>query len=158
MRPRLRSRGYLLAMNNKRPAGTPAEDDDLIREFVRCGNRKAFVLLIERHIGGMRRLLFTLFNGNRDDMEDAEQEILLSLFQSLSRFKGRSSFKTYLYRFCRNKAIDILRKNKRERKIIPLLASMEPAPSAHPEDQVVEKELKQEERDNGKSCVFGFMI
>ena len=66
----------------------------------------------------MRRLLFGLFRGHREDMEDAEQEILLALYRSLSGFRFESGFKTYLYRFTRNKAIDIIRKKKRDRTVL----------------------------------------
>ncbi len=49
-------------------------------------------------------------------MADAEQEILVGLWVGLDRFRFDSSFRTYLYRFCRNKAIDLLRREGRHRR------------------------------------------
>ena len=39
-----------------------------------------------------------------------EQEILLALYNGIPKFSFRSSFRTYLFRMCRNKAIDFIRK------------------------------------------------
>lgn len=49
-------------------------------------------------------------------MEDAEQEILLALYQNIRNFRFQSSFATYFYRFSRNKAIDLLRQKAKERR------------------------------------------
>jgi RNA polymerase sigma-70 factor (ECF subfamily) len=49
-------------------------------------------------------------------MADAEQEILISLWTGLDRFRFASSFRTFLYRLCRNKAIDLLRRESRHRR------------------------------------------
>ncbi len=95
-------------------------------------------------MAGVRRLLYGLFNGNREDMEDAEQEILLALFQTLPRFKGKSSFKTFLYRLCRNKAIDMLRKKGREKRLLRFYA-VETSPDAgNPETMVMKQESGRE--------------
>ncbi len=91
-------------------------DLDLCRRFTAGGDKAAFSELVMRHIQMLRRLLFVLFNGNYDDCRDAEQEILVSLFLNLKDFRYKSSFKTFFYRYGRNKAIDILRKLGRERK------------------------------------------
>jgi len=89
-----------------------AEDEVLVRRFVESADRGAFQALVERHLDGLRRLLFVLLRGCREDMEDAEQEILLALFLGLKRFRFQSSFKTYFTSLARNRAIDLLRKKK----------------------------------------------
>jgi RNA polymerase sigma-70 factor (ECF subfamily) len=80
------------------------------------GDRNAFVELVERHLPRVRRLLAALLNGSVEDMADVEQEILVGLWTGLGRFRFASSFRTYLYRFCRNKAIDLLRREGRHRR------------------------------------------
>ena len=82
------------------------------------GDRDAFAELVERYLPRVRRLLAALFNGSAEDMADAEQEILAGLWIGLARFRFDSSFRTYLYRFCRNKAIDLLRREGRHRRRI----------------------------------------
>jgi len=49
-------------------------------------------------------------------MADAEQEILAGLWTGMDRFRFASSFRTWLYRFCRNRAIDLLRREGRHRR------------------------------------------
>lgn len=44
------------------------------------------------------------FLPNREDAEDACQDALLALTRSISRFEGRSSFRTWLYRLTANRA------------------------------------------------------
>jgi RNA polymerase sigma-70 factor (ECF subfamily) len=123
------------------------EDRLLIARFVHANDQRAFVTLIRRHMGTIRRLLYTLFRGHRSDMEDAEQEVLLGLFQNLHRFRGSSSFRTYLFRFVRNKAIDLIRKKERERRIARRAASLpDPAPS-DPEEQILQDESRREVLD-----------
>jgi RNA polymerase sigma-70 factor (ECF subfamily) len=96
-------------------------DDDLIKDFLDNCNNKSFEELISRHLTWLRRMLSGIFAGNIEDMEDAQQEILIRLYTDLSNFKFKSSFKTFFYRYARNKAIDLLRKNisrnKKENKI-----------------------------------------
>lgn len=49
-------------------------------------------------------------------MADVEQEILAGLWTGMDRFRFASSFRTWLYRFCRNRAIDLLRREGRHRR------------------------------------------
>ena len=56
------------------------------------------------------------------DAEDATQETLLAVVRSLSRFDGRSSFGTWIYRIATNTCLDELRRRRRR----PLISSAEP--------------------------------
>jgi RNA polymerase sigma-70 factor (ECF subfamily) len=49
-------------------------------------------------------------------MEDARQEILLGICSDLGRFRFQSGFKTFFYRYARNKAVDLLRRTVRRHK------------------------------------------
>jgi RNA polymerase sigma-70 factor (ECF subfamily) len=51
--------------------------------------------------------------GDEADAEDATQETLLLAVRSLSRFDGRSSFGTWIYRIATNACIDELRRRQR---------------------------------------------
>jgi RNA polymerase sigma-70 factor (ECF subfamily) len=61
-------------------------------------------------------LLSGLFNGLPEDIEDAQQEVLCALYTGMAGFRFQSSFRTFLYRVCRNTAIDMLRRKGRERR------------------------------------------
>ncbi len=109
------------------------DDDELIRRFVADGDRSAFEALVRRHVPLVRRLLYGLFRGHREDMEDAEQEVILALFRSLAGFRFGSRFSTFLFRVVRNRSIDLIRKRERERRSIARFAR-ESADAPHPEE------------------------
>ncbi len=50
--------------------------------------------------------------GNADDAEDAMQAAFVCAFRGLSRFRGESSVKTWLYRIAVNESMSLLRKRK----------------------------------------------
>jgi RNA polymerase sigma-70 factor (ECF subfamily) len=123
------------------PEDSPPEDHILIRRFLRTGDPKTFQDLVDRHLPSIRRLLYTLFNGQREEMEDAEQEIILSLFQGLKDFRFRSSFRTYFYRLARNRGIDFLRrKRSRERTLARARLGLWNNEPVDPEQQVLRRE------------------
>jgi len=118
-----------------------SEDFILIRRFLRAGDSRVFRTLVERHLPSIRRLLYTLFNGQREEMEDAEQEIVLSLFQRLKDFQFRSSFRTYFYRLARNRGIDCLRKKRsQDRAVARLGLGLWNRELPGPEEQAVHRE------------------
>jgi RNA polymerase sigma-70 factor (ECF subfamily) len=123
------------------PEESRAEDHLLIRRFLDSGDPRSFQELVERHLPSIRRLLYTLFNGQREEMEDAEQEIILNLFQGLKDFQFRSSFRTYFYRLARNRGIDCLRRKcSRERTLARVRLSLWNSEPEGPEQQVLRRE------------------
>jgi RNA polymerase sigma-70 factor (ECF subfamily) len=129
---------------SQEPTRNQAQSDsdfELVRSFIDSGNKDAFRQLVERHLTSLRRLLYVFFKGNRHDMEDAQQEILLALYQNITSFRFQSSFATYFYRFSRNKAIDLLRQKAKERRIskranISLFQKTQPDPV----DELIKKQ------------------
>jgi RNA polymerase sigma-70 factor (ECF subfamily) len=87
------------------PANAENEDLKLV-ELCRSGDRIAFDRLVlkyqHRVVGMCTRLL-----NSREDGEDAAQECFVKVYRNISRFSGRSSFSTWLYRItvntCRNR-------------------------------------------------------
>src|SRR5262249_8529364 len=51
--------------------------------------------------------------GSIQDAEDEVQEVLLAAWQALSRFEGRSSIRTWLYRIATNRCLNTLRAKSR---------------------------------------------
>ena len=102
-----------------RPAAE-AEDDELVARAQR-GDGRAFAELAVRFAPDIRRILRTVLRD--DDTEDLEQEVLVALFRGLRHFSGRASFSTYLYRLCKNKAVDALRARDRRRRLRTLMFS-----------------------------------
>lgn len=49
---------------------------------------------------------------NSDDAEDISQEVFISVYKNLKKFKGESNIYTWIYRIAINKTYDFLKKNK----------------------------------------------
>lgn len=87
-------------------------DRELIREC-RKGNKDAFRELVERY----QRKILSVAVGmlhNHDDALEVTQEAFVKAYGNLDRFKGDSSFYTWLYRIVVNLAIDRRRRDRRQ--------------------------------------------
>lgn len=77
------------------------------------GDKEAFGRLVEayqdRIYGYLARML-----ADPEEAEDVAQEVFLRAYRSLGRFRGASSFHTWLYRIASNLAIDVARRRKRQ--------------------------------------------
>ena len=103
----------LIEKNNKE-----LSDEVCILNFSKLNDEAAFNCLVNRYSRSIRRIIYTVIRSTEEDIEDVEQEVLMALYKGLPKFSFKSSFSTYLYRMCRNKSIDFLRKNKSRTKEI----------------------------------------
>ena len=78
------------------------------------GEGGAFAELVLRHHARISGLCVSILGGPAE-AEDAAQEIFLKAFQSLGKFRGSSSFSTWLYRVASNHCLDLLRKDARRK-------------------------------------------
>lgn len=70
----------------------------------------------EKLISQYQKKVFNIALGmirNYDDAYDASQEVFLRVYKSIKKFKGQSSFSTWLYRITTNVCLDELRKRKK---------------------------------------------
>lgn len=85
------------------------EDSDLETvQKVQAGDTDAFEVLIKRHEKMVFNLLYRML-GDYEDASEVAQEVFLSAFRSIRRFRAESSFSTWLYRIAVNQA-----KNRRK--------------------------------------------
>ena len=56
------------------------------------------------------------YTDNEDDFQDLYQEIRIQIWNSLSRFQGRSQLSTFIYRVALNTSMVFVRNEKRRRK------------------------------------------
>jgi RNA polymerase sigma-70 factor (ECF subfamily) len=54
---------------------------------------------------------------NHTEAEEAAQDVFVKAYRSLGKFKGNSSFSTWLYRITANHCLDVLRKRNRRRTV-----------------------------------------
>ena len=80
------------------------------------GDVHAFDELVERYHGKIYGLTYNM-TSNREDAEDLTQEVFVKAYQALPRFKGKSSFYTWLYRIAVNKTINYRKKRNRKRAL-----------------------------------------
>jgi RNA polymerase sigma-70 factor (ECF subfamily) len=96
------------------------EQATLVADAVR-GDRSAMNELLRQQYDRMyavsRRIL-----GNDSDAADATQDAMISVVRSMSKFDGRSSFGTWVYRITTNACLDELRRRRRR----PTLAERDP--------------------------------
>lgn len=99
----------------------------------RTGDGEAFRLLVDKHSRSVYRLGFRL-TGNQHDAEDVVQETFLRAYRQLSRYDGRASFHTWVYRIAANYALDVLRSRKRteQKKDESQLSFVETMPAEDP--------------------------
>ena len=121
------------------PPTEPSEDFQLIRRFLETGDPRCFRSLVERHQPSVRRLLWVMLDGAREEVEDVEQEVLLALYRGLGNFRFQSSFRTYLLSMARYRALDALRRRGRRRREERALRLLAPSLAA-PREQVQELE------------------
>lgn len=102
------------------PTVVPAADEDLLRRGV-LGERNAFAELIYRHQDGVFQFVTWYIGSSVQEAEDLTQDVFLQVCRSAGSFKGRSSFRTWLYSVTRNLCHHRLRARKQQlTKLEPL--------------------------------------
>jgi len=89
-----------------RPPAAGLRVDD--REAVlacQSGEREAFDLLVERYQRDIYRLCYRYVN-DPQDANDMAQEVFLKAYRAIHRFRGDSSFSTWLYRIAVNTCLN----------------------------------------------------
>lgn len=106
------------------------EDEGSLIARARTGDREAQDLLIARYLrdvyGAAIRIL-----GDPDLAQDAAQDAYVNALRGLARFRGDSSFKTWLLRIAFNSARSVARRRGRRREVA--LAAVENAAGAEPD-------------------------
>jgi len=86
-------------------------NDTTVIENVLGGNTEAFGVLVGRYSDVVFSLVVRIC-GNREDAEEVTQDAFVKAYSNLSKFKGESSFPSWIYRIAYNTAISHLRKHK----------------------------------------------
>src|SRR5258708_24306550 len=81
----------------------------------RAGEAEAFDCLFREHKDSVYACLWHLLDGEADLVEEAVGSVFLNAYRSLGRFRGESSFSTWLYRIAVNEAHARLRQRRRRR-------------------------------------------
>jgi len=122
-------------------AGAGESDRERLLEYLlvlRCqvGDESAFTGLFERF--GPRTLRYLQGILGSDAAADAQQEVWLAVFRGIARVTNPGAFRTWLYQTTRHRAIDVLRKEKRESGLLAAIGIEEGEPLEAHSDPVVE--------------------
>lgn len=112
-------------------------DQELVHECLR-GDKEAFRELVERYQRKIASLAMGMVH-NQDDAMEIAQETFIRAYENLERFKGESSFYTWLYRIAVNRAIDYRRRLRRQPSV-----SFEDLGAANDSDEPFEPRPKEE--------------
>jgi RNA polymerase sigma-70 factor (ECF subfamily) len=99
------------------PALTPAEDAALVRSIL-LGDEAAFEAVMRRYNGRLFRVARAILDDDRD-AEDALQDAYLDAFRHMGGFRGDAQLGTWLTRIVVNQALMRLRRQKRDRVVLP---------------------------------------
>lgn len=93
----------------------PPSDAVLLRQYL-AGDRAALDDLFRRYRSVSYRIAYRLL-GNEADALDAVQDGFVKALTNLERFRGLSSFKTWLLRIVSNAALDLGRQRRRDLRL-----------------------------------------
>lgn len=91
-------------------AAEAGHDLTLVRR-VQAGEVAAFDALVVKYRERVYGIIYHM-TSNREDAADLAQDTFIRAFQSIHRFKGESSFFTWLYRIAVNSSLTFLRRRK----------------------------------------------
>lgn len=93
----------------------PDPDIDLV-ERARNGDTHAFDELVRKYTPKLYGLVYHM-TSNRDDTNDLLQDVFAKAYRSLKRFRGKSSFYTWIYSIATNMTLNFLKKRNRRRTL-----------------------------------------
>jgi len=93
------------------PIDTTERPDTELVHLAQRGDVEAYDELMRRHQSKIYGLIYNM-TGNREDAEDLLQDVFVKGFKVISRFKGKSSFYTWIYRIAINRTINFVKRRK----------------------------------------------
>ena len=136
-----------------------APSADQFLEKLRRGDALAYERLVSENSGDVYALLFRL-TSDAEEARDLTQETFLRAFQSIDRFRGDASLKTWIYRIAINQARNRWRWWRRRRRDVtvsldatddqreqPLAATLPCENSPSPEQQTLAREREAQLRE-----------
>jgi RNA polymerase sigma-70 factor, ECF subfamily len=96
------------------PGGDDQLSDTELVQAVCRGDRAAYAVLVDRHLGCVLSVAARIV-GNRADAEDVAQDAFVRAFQRLDRYDMAHPFRNWLLKIASNGALNHLRSKRRER-------------------------------------------
>ncbi|WP_019913671.1 RNA polymerase sigma factor [Paenibacillus sp. HW567] len=94
-------------------------------EQVKAGNREAFATIIRAFEKQIYTYCYYILR-NREEAEDAVQEVFVKVYRELRRYEERVSFSAWLYKVAYHHCLDQIRKRKRRNRLLSLYKEQRP--------------------------------
>ena len=89
-------------------------DIELVTQVAVMGNKQAFDQLVRKYQSPVRRFFLNLTLGDGQLSDDLAQDTFIKAYLNIGKFRGLSSFSTWLFRIAYNVHYDYRRKMKNE--------------------------------------------
>ncbi|NQX46756.1 RNA polymerase sigma factor [Paenibacillus tritici] len=103
---------------------------------VQQGERECYSRIVDVYQQPIYRYCCRML-GNKQDAEDAVQDVLVKAYQSIGRYKPTVSFSAWLYRIAGNHCLNLLRQQRRQGYFLRLFRP--DTAVAGPEEELVER-------------------
>jgi len=97
-------------------------EEQALVERLKARDKKALEDLLRQHGAKLYGVAIQIVH-NETEAEEVMQDALITIWNKIGKFEGRSAFSTWLYRVAANAALMKLRKNKKFEQNIPLEAT-----------------------------------
>jgi RNA polymerase sigma-70 factor (ECF subfamily) len=89
-------------------------NEDLLLKHLKRGDEKAFLSVYEVYHNELQKAAFKYLHNNRSQVEDVVQDTFLRLWVNKNKIK--TSLREYMFTILRNRALDLIRKQKRKHR------------------------------------------
>jgi RNA polymerase sigma-70 factor (ECF subfamily) len=99
-------------MSSESANESPADADKVLVALAQSGDTSAFDQLVVRYSPRLYGMIYHM-TSNNEDANDLTQDVFAKAYRSLSQFRGRSSFYTWIYAIGTNMTLNFLKKRNR---------------------------------------------
>jgi RNA polymerase sigma-70 factor (ECF subfamily) len=99
-------------MSSESTNKSPTDADELLVSRAQSGDTFAFDQLVVRYSPRLYGMIYHM-TSNKEDANDLTQDVFAKAYRSLNRFRGRSSFYTWIYAIGTNMTLNFLKKRNR---------------------------------------------
>ena len=99
-------------MSSESENESPTDADEVLVSRAQSGDTLAFDQLVVRYSPRLYGMIYHM-TSNKEDTNDLTQDVFAKAYRSLNRFRGRSSFYTWIYAIGTNMTLNFLKKRNR---------------------------------------------
>jgi RNA polymerase sigma-70 factor (ECF subfamily) len=118
----------------------PADEAGLLTR-IREGDEEAFAIFLERHQHSLINYL-THLTRSRERAEEIAQDAFVRLYRSVSRCRDGQRLTPYLFRIATNLVVSEVRRERRWKRILPMLTAIQPSSAPASDRRMVTEEIQ----------------